>query len=124
MILIVEDDTAIASFLSLVVEKAGQRAIVEHDSVAAVASWVNDARVTAVLADYNLNGALTGAEVLQAWQEVRPEVRRVLVTAHPKDAIIMDGLANGSIEAMLEKPPRLADLRAALQLTSRGVSGR
>lgn len=118
MVVVIEDDWAIADLFAKVIEKSGGRAIVESSPVDALAIYVNDMRITAVVADYQLGGALDGIEVLASFQELRPDVRRLLVTAHPKDEAIVDALRAGIIEVLLEKPPRIADLRVALGLSA------
>ncbi len=125
-VLVCEDDPSIAEFLALVITKAGGKAFIENDPFNALSMWLQDRRITAALIDYNLQCAMTGIEVLSAFQEVRPEVRRILITANARDADITEALASAVAEVLLDKPPRLADLRAALGLTSggRGSSSR
>lgn len=117
-VLCLDDDFAIAQFLGAVVRIAGLEPLIETDAIRAVAAHLPDPRVACVLCDYHMDN-LDGIEVLSAFQERRPDVRRVLITADARDARLSAAVRSGVVEMLLEKPPRIADLRAAIAWLNR-----
>jgi response regulator of citrate/malate metabolism len=87
--------------------------VVEMDSVASIGGYIQDQAVKAVLCDLMMP-RMDGIEVLEIWMDARPEVRRVLITAAPKEERIREALLTGVIQMVIEKPPQIADIRMAL----------
>ena len=76
--------------------------------------WVqNDPSVSVIAVEQVLKAGM-GLDVLEMAQQLRPEIRRILITGFTDLASIMDGLHNGAIHKMVSKPVLRADLTAAL----------
>lgn len=95
------------------VEFCGHTVAVETDSIEAVAKWGADMKVAAVLADLMMP-RLDGIEILAVWQERRPEVRRVLITAAPTEQMVRDAQRDGIVQKLIAKPWGLSDIESAL----------
>lgn len=83
------------------------------DSVASIGANIQDPNVKAVLCDLMMP-RMDGIEVLEIWMEARPEVRRVLITAAPKEERIREALRSGIVQMVIEKPPNIGDIKFAL----------
>ncbi len=112
-VLCVDDDDSVARILADVVAFCGHSAIVETMPIEAVAKHLLDTTVRAVLTDLMMP-RLNGIEMLSIWQERRPEVRRILVTAAPQEAEVRDAHRSGLVQMVIAKPPSIADLKVAL----------
>lgn len=118
-VLCLDDDLTIAKLLGVVVTNEGHEPLVETDAILALSKHLLDPEVACVICDYQMDN-LTGIEVLAAFQERRPDVRRVLFTAFPRDAELSEALRTGVVEMLLPKPPHMSDLRAAVAWLHRG----
>ena len=94
-VLCVDDDQSVARLLADVAAYCGVEPVVEMDPVAAVSQHINDAGIHALLVDYMMP-RLNGIELLTVWQDRRPRVRRVLVTAAPQEPEVKDALRTGN----------------------------
>jgi DNA-binding NtrC family response regulator len=111
-ILVVDDDRVTLHALCRIVSFCGHTPVAEVDSVTAANAYFLDSRILAVLTDY-LMPRLDGLELLSIWQDVRPQVRRLLVTAAARTDV-RDVSKTGAVQMVLIKPLSLADMKAAL----------
>ena len=112
-VLCIDDDESVARLIADVVAFCKQEPVVETDAVDSVRKHIQDNNVKAVLCDL-LMPRMDGIEVLGLWMESRPDVRRVLITAAPKEERIREALREGIVQMVIEKPPNIADIRMAL----------
>lgn len=112
-ILVVDDDIMVARLVARVVEFCRHEAVVEMDSMHAVAAHIGDRRIGAVLADYMMPG-FNGVEVLTAFMDARPEVRRVIITAAPHEEELLEAKRAGIVQLIIAKPPSVTDVEFAL----------
>jgi response regulator of citrate/malate metabolism len=113
LVLVVDDDLVVAKLVARMVEFCGHEAVTEMDSMRAVTAHVKDPRLKAVLADY-LMPKLDGLELLMAFADTRPEVRRVLITAAPHERAVQEAKKAGLVQMVIAKPPAIADIELAL----------
>lgn len=111
-VLCIDDDEVVARLVAEVVEFCGHSPIVETDAVKA-AGMVREQNIAAVLSDYMMP-RLDGIDILVIWQQSRPSVRRVLITAAPHEAEVRDALRSGVAQMVIAKPPGIADIKMAL----------
>lgn len=111
-VLCLDDDLAIARMVADVVEFLGHDPVIETDSVAAI---IHHARgdFGAAIVDL-LMPRVSGIDVLTAFAQSNPNVRRVLLTAAPNEREIAEAMRDGIVQMLLVKPPLIGDLRAAL----------
>ncbi len=112
-VLCVDDDASVARLLAEVAEFCGHSALVETDPIDATTKHLMVQSVRAVLTDLMMP-RLNGIEMLAIWQERRPDVRRVLVTAAPAEAEVREAVRSGLVQMVIAKPPSIADLKVAL----------
>lgn len=112
-VLCIDDDEMVARLIAEVVEFCGFEPIKETDSMTAMVQHVRDSSICAVLTDYMMP-RFDGVEVLVMWQEQRPEVRRVLITAAPHEQIVKEAGRSGVAQMVISKPPSIADIKMAL----------
>jgi len=112
-VLCLDDDLTIARMIGDVVEFCGLVPVVEQDSIEATSTHLRDSAVRAVLVDYMMP-RLDGITVLLMWQESRPDVRRVLITAAPQETEVREALRSGVAQMVISKPPSIADIKMAL----------
>ena len=112
-VLCVDDDLSVARMLAEVVQFCGYDGVIEMSAVEAASTHVADVRVRALLCDYMMPG-LDGLDVLTVWQERRPEVRRVLVTAAPNETAVREAVRTGLVQMVVSKPPTIGDIKMAL----------
>lgn len=111
-VLCLDDDLAIARMVADVVEYLGHEPVIETDSVRAVIQHVRG-DFGAAIVDL-LMPRVSGIDVLMAFSQSNPTVRRVLLTAAPTEREVADAVRDGTIQMLLVKPPMIGDLRAAL----------
>ncbi len=112
-VLCIDDDETVARLIAEIVEFCGHEPIIEKDSMDATTKHVADMRIQAVLTDYMMP-RLDGVDVLLIWQERRPEVRRVLITAAPNEHSVREAGKSGVAQMVIAKPPGIADIKMAL----------
>ena len=113
IVLCVDDDFVVANLVAEVVRFCHLEPAVETSSIDAIAKWVRDERLVAVLADY-LMPKMDGIELLQVFREQRPSVRRVMITAAPGEAAVRRASTEGVVQMVISKPPTIPDIRMAL----------
>jgi CheY-like chemotaxis protein len=109
-VLIVEDDPSVALMLSDAVTFFGHDPAIEADSLIA-AQRVREGW-DVLLTDY-LMPRLDGIELATVFQQAAPKVRRVVITAAPREQAIAEALRSGVVQLVLSKPTTLTDLRSA-----------
>lgn len=113
LVLVIEDDERIARMLGRVAEMYGHEVIVETHALEALAKHLSNTEVRAVMSDFMMPH-MSGVEVLTVFQDSRPDVRRILVTAAPRDWEVMEAQLSGLAQVVISKPPMLADFELAL----------
>lgn len=101
VVLVVDDDWSIVMLLEAQLER---RYVVVKclDPLDALARC-EASPVAALVADWHMPG-FSGLELLEVLQQKHPTVRRVLVTAAPREPEVREGLASGLVELLIEKP--------------------
>jgi len=112
-VLCLDDDDMVARLIAEVVEFCGHEPVRESDPLKASSDHLHDRKIAAVLTDYMMP-RLDGVDVLVVWQESRPEVRRVLITAAPNEPAVKEALRTGVAQMVIAKPPTIADIKMAL----------
>lgn len=112
-VLCVDDDVSVARLIFDVVEFCGHHPVIITKAIDAAARYIGDDSVRAVLTDYMMPG-LDGIELLMIWQERRPLVRRVLITAAPNEEVVREAQRSGVAQMVVAKPPTIADMKLAL----------
>lgn len=111
-VLCVDDDASVARLVGDVVAFCGHTPEVITDSMAAV-NALYDPAVRAVLADFMMP-RLNGIELLTIVQDRDVTIRRVLITAAPTEADVLQAARSGIAQMVIGKPPGIADIRLAL----------
>jgi len=112
-ILCVDDDETVARLIADIVEFCRHEPIVVTDSLAAITEFIGDPKIGAVLSDFMMP-RMDGIEMLACWQERRPSVRRVLITAAPQEESVRKAEREGIVQLVVPKPPAIGDVRLAL----------
>jgi len=112
-VLCLDDDESVARLVADMAEFCKQRAVVETNSLEAITKHVQNEDLKAVLADYMMP-RMDGIEVLEVFRERRPDVRRVLITAAPKEEAVTRAVRDGLVHMVVAKPPSIADIRLAV----------
>ena len=112
-ILSVDDDETVARLMADIIEFCRHEPVVVTDSLLAVTKFINDFRVGAVFSDYMMP-RMDGIELLSCWQEQRPRVRRILITAAPQEEPVRKAEREGVVQLVVAKPPNIGDIRLAL----------
>jgi DNA-binding NtrC family response regulator len=100
--------TAMSPFYNVLTTSEPRRAL----------GWVQNDPSVSVIAVEQILSSGQGLDVLEQVQQLRPEIRRILITEFNDLASIMDGLHNGTIQKMISKPLIRIELMAALSLTA------
>lgn len=111
-VLCLDDDAAVAGLVATLVDTCGCVGIVLTDPFE-VGAYMTDPAVKAVLSDFFMPQR-DGLEVLQEVQKLRPEVRRILVTAAPHEHPVREALRTGRVHYVVSKPLSLLDINTAL----------
>lgn len=113
LILCIDDDESVARLVSDIVRFCQHEPVVETRSMEVLANWIQDKRIGAVLADYMMP-KIDGIELLSVFQEQRPDVRRMLITAAPTEEAVLKAAKDGTVQMVIAKPPAIADIKLAL----------
>lgn len=111
-VLCLDDDLAVAKLIARLVESCGHKAVALTDPFE-VTAHLSDPTVKAVLSDLVMP-LRDGISVLSEVQTLRPDVRRVLVTAAPHGFLVLDAVRTGRVQQVVAKPPSRADIGAAV----------
>lgn len=112
-VLCIDDDETVARLIAEVVEFCGHTSVIETNSIEAATTHLRDSQIAAVLTDFMMP-ALDGIDLLTIWQEQRPQVRRVLITAAPNEAPVKAAGRSGLAQMVIAKPPSIADVKLAV----------
>lgn len=130
-VLIVDDEVAVAATLMRVVRHAlagedPQLHIAETPTEALflLGNIAVDDHPIVVLADFNLKSTRTGVDLLVEMARRRPDVRRVLMSAYPRDDFEKRFPESG-LDAFIQKPWKLEEISPLLQALAaeRGLRG-
>ena len=109
-VLIVDDDKTLAGIIQDVLTEVDQSAVVATSAEDAITILSTQNDIVTVLADYRLNGELSGIELLREAQSRDPNLRCILmsgdVSSIPED---LERLESEKIE-VLAKPLRMKQL--------------
>jgi CheY-like chemotaxis protein len=86
--------------------------VIETSSMKAV-GLVTDPDIVCLICDYNMPH-LDGVDVLTVWQDSRPRVRRLLITASPQQMEVLEAKRTALVEMVISKPVQQADMKLAL----------
>lgn len=111
-ILVVDDDESVARLVADIVTFCNHDPLVVSDPFEAV-QYLRERKFGAVLTDYMMP-KLDGIELLTITQESSPTVRRVLITAAPKEEAVKQAAKIGVVQMVIAKPPGIAEIRTAL----------
>jgi two-component system response regulator FlrC len=110
LVLVVDDDYAVAQMLGDAVTFCGHKPIVETDSLRAA---TRTEEFAAILTDLMMP-RINGIELLAIFADRSPSVRRILVTAAPEEAEVREATRAGIVQHVVAKPPGLSDIKYAL----------
>ena len=79
----------------------------------AIAMLTLEPDICAIITEQVMRGA-DGVALLESIRTMRPAVRRILVTQYSDLAAIADGLHNGAIQSLVQKPATDAELLTAV----------
>lgn len=114
LVLCIDDDLTIARMVADVCRFSKHDAVIETSSIDALTKWIHDRRIHAVITDY-LMPKLDGIELLIVFRDMRPDVRRVLITAAPTEQeAVRKAEADGTVQMVITKPPTISDIQLAV----------
>ncbi|MEY4577133.1 MAG: hypothetical protein RL701_1836 [Pseudomonadota bacterium] len=106
-VLIVDDDADILMMLHTVLRRDFDVITASNAAEALTVLTHND--VDAVLADHMMPG-MTGVELLNHAQELKPSAARILVTASDRVSVVREAINEARVHRFLSKPLRLTEL--------------
>lgn len=112
-VLCIDDDDSVARLVADVVAFCRHEPIIEHDALLAVSLHARDSKLKAVLSDYMMP-KMDGLEVLTCYRDLRPDVRRVLITGAPSEEEVKRAAHEGLVQLVIAKPPAISDIKLAL----------
>jgi signal transduction histidine kinase/CheY-like chemotaxis protein len=105
-VLVVDDDSAVRSVLTDLIEEMGYRAMEAQDGPAALAMIERGEQIDLVLTDYSMPRGMTGVELGRRIAALRPEIKLVLISGYPEPRV-----RSADLEfPLLTKPFRRAEL--------------
>ena len=113
LILVVEDDPAVATLQRRRLERAGFRAVVASD-VASAMSALEQQRVDLVILDYRL-GSTTGLDLHRRMKAAGFDVPVILVSAAMEDALVIEAIRAGVRDVVVKSPDYLDYLPDAVR---------
>lgn len=112
-VLCIDDDDSVAKLVAKLVKFCGHTPVVLTYSMDAIV-YLHDFAVKAVITDYMMP-KLDGIDLLVAFMDARPNVRRFLITAAPDERAVKEALASGIVREVMKKPPGIPDMEEALR---------
>lgn len=114
MILIVDDEKAVAGFLSELLEKRGYKVQVETDSNQALSTYLrNPSSYRLIITDQTMPG-MTGMELAQAVLNQDPNVPIILCTGY-SDTLNQQQALNLGIKKFMTKPMQLGEIMSSVE---------
>jgi signal transduction histidine kinase/TolB-like protein/FixJ family two-component response regulator len=108
-ILIVEPNDDLRATISEILTQSGYRDLLAADASGALAYLVSDQTIHVLLTEAVLPGGVRGADLARSARQMRPELRALVTSGAPDDAIKAAHITDGAYE-FLRKPYRAADL--------------
>jgi CheY-like chemotaxis protein len=109
----VDDDWTIVLMMRDQIESIGYEFIGCIDPLDALAQCAIGDKF-AILSDWMMPGGITGLDLLEGVSNKAPSVFRVLVTAAPNDPEVAEAMGLGIVQALLDKPYGLGDLKRVM----------
>ncbi len=113
VILVVEDDTDVRSYLSEVLRALGYQVVAVGNAQAALSILQQSRRIDLLLTDVVMPG-MNGRELGRRAQEIRPSVHVLYMTGYSRNAVVHHGRLEEGVE-LLQKPIRQAVLAARIR---------
>lgn len=114
MILIVDDEKAVAGFLSELLEKRGYKVQVETDSNQALSTYLRSpSSYRLIITDQTMPG-MTGMELAQAVLNQDPNVPIILCTGY-SDTLNQQQALNLGIKKFMTKPMQLGEIMSSVE---------
>jgi two-component system CheB/CheR fusion protein len=122
IILVIEDDPAVAELLEMFLKDEGHRAVIAHDGIAALASVADDGiEPDLILADFNLPKGMNGLDVAAMLRrKLRRHVPTIILTGDISTGTLRDIVMQDCIG--LNKPVRLKSLSHIVQRLLKGAA--
>lgn len=121
-ILFVDDSEVTLHILALMVRNEGYEIYECHEPEKAL-GMVRDLDIDIVVTDWSMPG-MDGLELLRLIARLRPEVVRIMLTAHATLHLAVDAMNQGHVRHFLTKPMRAAEVRNALKEAATDVQVR
>src|SRR5688500_1202568 len=121
-ILFVDDSEVTLHILSLMVRNEGYEIYECHEPEKAL-GMVRDLDIDIVVTDWSMPG-MDGLELLRLIARLRPDVVRIMLTAHATLHLAVDAMNQGHVRHFLTKPMRAAEVRTALKEAATDVQVR
>lgn len=119
IVLAVDDDVMTLSLMSEVL--AGHCEVIGASSAEQALELLRQREVAVILADHMLPG-MTGVELLDSAQALRPSAARILITASERVSVFKDAVNRARIHRLLVKPVRWLDLPDIIEGARREVT--
>ncbi len=110
-VLVVEDDPQLGPMVVAVLEGEGYEVVYADDADAALVELASPRRLSALLTDNLLGGAVTGVELVALARSHRPALRCVLMTADPGS---LKGYVLAADVCLLRKPMSYDEILGAV----------
>jgi len=111
-VLVLDDDLAIAINVAKLVEFYKHEAVMETNSIDAVAKWTKE-NLACIIVDHNMP-FMDGVDVLTIFADSSPQTRRIMLTASPLQKEVQDALREGIVQKVMSKPAMLHDMEIVL----------
>lgn len=121
-VLFVDDSDVTLHILKLMVRNEGYEVFTCVEPEKAL-GMVRDLDIDIVVTDWSMP-RMDGLELLRLVARLRPEVVRIMLTAHATLHLAVDAMNQGHVRHFLTKPMRAAEVRSALKLAATDVQVR
>lgn len=114
LILVVEDDASVRSFVVGLLQNMGYRVVAAVDGLEALDVLAGEPDVVVIFTDVILPGGMSGRGLADAAQRLRPDVAVLFTSGYTEDAIVHQGRLDPDV-AFIAKPYESSDLGARLR---------
>lgn len=112
-VIVVDSDVRVLDQVSAVLD--GMVTVLATSEARRVGPWLrNDPTIYAILVSQSLRG-VSGLELLEEAQQLRPEVRRILIADYENLATIISGLHSGVVQRTISRPIDPRELVGAMR---------
>jgi DNA-binding NtrC family response regulator len=118
-VIVVDDDVRSLDQARIILD-CTHNVLATGDANRAMAWLRSNATVNAIIVAQNLGGG-KALEVLGSAQNIRPEVRRILIASYSDLAIFVEGLHSGAVQRTISKPFDATELLGLVRV--RAMSG-